>query len=56
MNDTDKQIYQQGYTDAYYGKDKSENYSELDAMIYKAGKEEFYKEFNEVDVMKELNG
>lgn len=53
MTNTDKQIYQQGYTDAYYGKDKSELYSGLDYFLYKQGQEQFSKEFN-TDVMQEL--
>ena len=50
------QLYKLGYSDAYFGKDNRDTLSEQDAVLYIAGQEKFWKEFNQVDVMKELNG
>lgn len=46
--------FKQGYSDAYYGKDKRESYSGQELVEYLAGVEDFLEDY--VDVMKELNG
>ena len=48
------QAFLEGYADAYYGKDKRENYSGIDLEDYLSGREDF--EEDTLDVMEELNG
>lgn len=56
MNNINKQeLIHQGYSDAYYGKDKSDSYTDEELEWYLEGRDLFWKEFN-VDVMQELNG
>lgn len=47
MDDIKKLIFDKGYTDAYYGKDKSDLYDGLEYLIYQQGQEQFLKEFEE---------
>ena len=54
--ETAQDTYQKGYTDAYYGKDNSTNYTGIARMVYRQGRDKFFEEFNNIDVMKELNG
>lgn len=57
MSNAGLDLFQKGYTDAYYGKDNSTNYEGIARMCYRQGQDKFHKEFKEsVDVMKELNG
>lgn len=56
MNNINKQeLIHQGYSDAYYGKDKSDSYTDEELEWYLEGRDLLWKEFN-VDVMQELNG
>jgi hypothetical protein len=43
MNNTQEFI--DGYTDAYYGKDYSENYTGLEKVGYLKGQDKFFEDF-----------
>lgn len=50
------EVFNQGYSDAYYGKDKSGLYTGQELIEYLAGQEDFFEDLEEMDVMNELNG
>lgn len=52
---TPKQVIQEGYSDAYFGKDNSCKYSGEELEWYLQGVELFWEEYD-IDVMSELNG
>ena len=49
MSNAGLYLFQKGYTDAFYGKDNSSNYTGIARMCYRQGMEQFYKELSESD-------
>ena len=50
-NYKEEQLYKLGYSDAYFGKDNRDTLSEQDAVLYIAGQEKFWKEFDKGEIL-----